>query len=357
MWGSSKGNRRVHDEANQASYKHTELQVSGNYSEVQPKRIMIHEPTFSDGNEATYDIVCQRCFRINKPGIMNSFATKNTSVAVPYRSAKALPRLLVYQDYEKQIGLIRALVSLLSSAGITVVMGYGTLVGSWMFHGLIPWDDDADLMIPYSDIPKLKRLFGRAETLKNFSITSATRFNRFNSEEYSYEVLKQYVSNNAHYNRPIAWIIKVFTKNGKRTNVPIWTWPFVDITFYRENRTHVWFHHPKKPRMVFLRHEFYPLYRRPFADMWLYAPKETGLLLRRNYGNFTCTTSDLSHMEERHYEPKTSDCKKLWSVYPHADSSQRNGFPVETLYIDNVKLSEFVLPVKVASMSNRPRGF
>ena len=38
-------------------------------------------------------------------------------------------------------------------------MADGTLLGSYFFHDIIPWDDDMDIMVDYQDYPRLKKAF------------------------------------------------------------------------------------------------------------------------------------------------------------------------------------------------------
>ena len=38
-------------------------------------------------------------------------------------------------------------------------MAHGTLLGSYFFHDIIPWDDDMDIMVDYQDYPRLKKAF------------------------------------------------------------------------------------------------------------------------------------------------------------------------------------------------------
>jgi hypothetical protein len=80
-----------------------------------------------------------------------------------------------------------------------------------------------------------------------------------------------------------------------------WKWPFVDISFYEQNETHIWDAAPEyRSYYVYLKTDLFPVHSRPFADLMLPAPRDTYVALRLTYGKDLrrCTAYSYSHQLE-----------------------------------------------------------
>ena len=116
-------------------------------------------------------------------------------------------------------------------------MSDGTLLGSYVFHDIIPWDDDIDFMVDIRDYPKLKTIF------QNKTIWSKYQLHGFHdaTNEYTFNLLSTVFpdrqGNTTRYHK-----VKIFPTTAKRTHKYPWNWPFIDITFFKQNITHVWNH-------------------------------------------------------------------------------------------------------------------
>lgn len=268
----------------------------------------------------------------------------------PWLSSPDLPRVLSRSEHDLIIELLRELTALLAGAGITYCNVFGTLIGSYMYHDLIPWDDDADMWVKYDDLPKVKRLFANT-TLRSIYGLHAWKNVWIGASEFELETLQSFPSNatddmyynlsptNQGYDVETLWHrFKFFRLDSHHAGNHDWHWPFVDIMFYRENKTHVWNHEPKSAHRVCLpKASFYPLILRPLGHMWLEAPRDTALFLRTRYGSFRCASQNYRHrLESRRWfwDIPSVSCDSIVPYYPRV-------FPGEKQELDTLETLEF----------------
>lgn len=84
---------------------------------------------------------------------------KKANDALPWLSHPLLPRLLSRQERDRCIELLSTVDAILQEFNITYTLAHGTLLGSYVMHDMLPWDDDLDIFMNIDDIPKMKRLF------------------------------------------------------------------------------------------------------------------------------------------------------------------------------------------------------
>ena len=65
---------------------------------------------------------------------------------------------------QEYVELLQSVSAILNEAGVEYIMCDGTLLGSFMCHGFLPWDDDADLMVNVNDMEKVNKVFRYANT-------------------------------------------------------------------------------------------------------------------------------------------------------------------------------------------------
>lgn len=72
--------------------------------------------------------------------------------------------------HEAQLELLNELDRICKEQNITYFLTQGTLLGAAKYQGFIPWDDDADVMIPFDELKKLTDVFEK-EAKEKFFLT------------------------------------------------------------------------------------------------------------------------------------------------------------------------------------------
>ena len=209
-------------------------------------------------------------------------------------------------------------------------MADGTLLGSYFFHDIIPWDDDVDLMVDYNDYPRLKKAYHNKTIWSNYNLYGY--HDSFN--EYEFELLNTTFPDrdveqdlipytNISYSKRIKYHkLKIFSTNGKRLTKNFYKWPYIDVTFFKHNGNHFWNH--DKIRYSMPVKDFFPFHLRPFMGMWLPAPHKTALFLKQKIlrysksGSLKCQIGMWDHKKEEDISMKervSVPCASLDSVY------------------------------------------
>ena len=195
---------------------------------------------------------------------------------VPFNNASNMPRALNESQHVQLIGLLDLVDHIFRKYNISYSLYFGSLLGSYLSHSILPWDDDLDIVMDAKDLLKLHRIHDQ-RILKNemglnlliqcfkwpYKVPPKTRGQVF-------KVCKN---------------IKLKIYNGVHegiSNVTSWRWPFVDILTFDSNVSHVWINNYPKP-IVIKYDEFFPFHRRPFSGLWLPAPSSPKEALGRYY--------------------------------------------------------------------------
>merc|ERR1712150_290715 len=122
-----------------------------------------------------------------------------------------------------------------------------------------------------------------------------------------------------------------------------WHFPYVDVSFYDENATHLWDSDPDFHEPVFDKSKIFPLHKRPIADQWVNAPMDSYYYLNTTYKNPSCQTYHYSHKYETTKLRTWIQCKKLKRYYGFVYRTPREEGVMETLKVgDDVKHSFLV---------------
>ena len=212
---------------------------------------------------------------------------------------------------------LEALSGALTKANITYFLYSGTLLGSWRHHGLVPWDDDVDIAVDFTQNRELRLALDTLEP-------------RFKYTERD----------------GISW--KFYAVAAGKIEGRLWRWPFVDVCFFDESSTHVFDHD------LFISHDFFcpkawvfPLVLRPIGKLMLPAPRRTKGVLDMTYKLEDCEISRHSHLTENDRdlsEVSRVACDDLRPVYPFVEHVPLGADSCnETLVLNGTVLSWLLL--------------
>ena len=194
-------------------------------------------------------------------------------------------------------------------SNITYFMYGGTLLGSYRHHGRIPWDDDIDLLVPTTQKARLHRALESQGPA--------------------------YVVNSSPKYR---W--KFYADNSSFVRHKRWKYPYVDISFYEEDREFVWDEDPTYRRFnTYAKSDVFPVCLRPFDGFLLPAPRNP-LVFTRKVNIEVCATHKYDHRIERFIRgSKNVKCSALWDIWPFVFRTSLMRGTDETLRIGPMTLN------------------
>ena len=234
---------------------------------------------------------------------------------IPWLSHPGLPRMVNSTEYQNMKKLMVDIHNIFTENNITYVMAYGTLLGSYVTHDALPWDDDIDLLVKYTDKNKIVDLL---------------------------EDHKKYPDHKIVVVKGDPERMKIYNVNSPQAGELSWGWPFADIMYMEEDNRSVWASEASQFKVA--RSEFYPLRRRPLFGLWFPAPRNPRLLLQSKYKKFTCHSHTWDHRNEKRTKESYIDCIEMEKYYPvvhrvpykggASESLQMNGSEIYTIFVD-----------------------
>ncbi|CAF3015709.1 unnamed protein product [Rotaria socialis] len=226
-----------------------------------------------------------------------------------WKTASILPRLITPCEHQVYINLLKTFDQICRQGGVEYMISYGTLLGSYRNHDILPYDDDVDVLIHV----KYYSLLAKINKLNNKTDWEFYRNTRTNMKFYFLE-------------SPSAGIYK-------------WKWPFIGMDFYTDNATHI------RSYMHIRKDIIFPLVLRPIAGLWVPGPRNIykffQVMSSRYYSSFSidekCYTQAYSHREERRkHQQKTVFCEQLRNIYPYIRRTCDSDYCQEHLMLNNV---------------------
>jgi hypothetical protein len=226
------------------------------------------------------------------------------------------------KDKKIALDLLRVFLKTADRIGMDYFLYSGTLLGSWRHHGLIPWDDDVDIIC---DITKRSRLEKELNKLKP-KYTAAGAGKR----------------------------VKFYSDQSLRTNSFWWKWPYLDVQFFAKNATHLWDVAPEFNNIKYKVADIFPFHKRPFESLWVNAPINSLNVLKGTFGSDLndCETWWYSHKDEKSSGQLHASCEKFKNLIPFVHRRSLNGKMEEMLMIGDKVLQKVIVerePLKLVT--------
>lgn len=240
-------------------------------------------------------------------------------------SFNLLPRVSTARTKQNLFALLRDFLYMLEENDIEHFMSQGTLLGSFFFHDIIPWDDDIDLFVHIKHVNKLRALF-RSEAFKKYyeAHTFHDPVNMYGQDILHEDIPESNTFTCGTQNPDLICYQqgKIYLKNSSHAGKYEWRYPFVDFIFYGTNETHMINHElwTRDGKIEITLSDFYPFQLRPFNRVWIPAPREPLRFLRSKFSQFFCKQSYWNHtLEHRAYNgwPLQVDCPRTAMCYAH----------------------------------------
>ena len=239
--------------------------------------------------------------------------TQRLNLAYPWLSHPTLPRMVSLEEYKEYLRVLRDFVSLMNGAKVTYAMFFGTLLGSYQMHNMVPWDADIDIIVKYEDLYKV--LDSIQQLSKEGRYRALVKYLDFQTSRFYHHKYFQDINSQNLTEENMFYHFVFFPTNGT-IGLRKYKWPYIDVFLFKENTTHVWT--LCGPQAVYVKREmFYPLSSRPFGNMWLPSPRDANYSLHARYGNFEndcgikCSWSKGQRVQQVHMK-----CEDLRQHYP-----------------------------------------
>lgn len=212
---------------------------------------------------------------------------------------KAFDQRISDSDYREFVETLDVFKTICENNTLTFMLYGGSLLGSFRHFGVIPWDDDIDVLINTTEKSRLQALLAQVS-----SYVLDTPDNR----QWKFYKKREEKSCTSE---PKSSEYRLCERSLK--------WPYVDIFFFSENATHIWDETPMyRSTYVYGKDDVYPLSPSPYEHFVLPVPKCTAKVLSKTYSIDLCVTSTYSHKYEKMSGNRQVSvaCNRLHEFFP-----------------------------------------
>lgn len=215
--------------------------------------------------------------------------------------------------------LLRSVQQLFTEMNAVWCVHYGSLLGAFLTHDILPWDDDMDILVQQEAVKRLPELQKSGILAKTYG-------------------LQHIYVHKMH---------KIFFKGGKVIGKYPWSWPFLDIMpFVQSNGLLKSIDRSRPHRFQVPESLVFPLQLRPFGVLWVPAPQNPWGLLSATYAHFRafkCQENEWNHVgENTRHSIQSAPCQDLQDDYPFVWRQQLSNITMETVWFDKNPLYTFV---------------
>ena len=187
-------------------------------------------------------------------------------------------------EYIMYVNLISTFKRKCETFNITYMLMGGSVLGSYRYHGFVPWDDDFDIQVKSSDKGMLK-----------LALSNVSGYGLY-VKDHSY------------------W--KFYCENSDVMPTDSWKWPFIDIFFFADTKKYFYDNTFRWPRDFYHRWDIFPLQLVIFENITLPAPRNLETYLSKRYDmQNPCVSNKYDHKRETAISAKRIPCSELYEVY------------------------------------------
>ncbi|XP_041361637.1 uncharacterized protein LOC121377632 [Gigantopelta aegis] len=197
---------------------------------------------------------------------------------------------------------LETFVRICEQENLTYFLWGGSLLGAYRHHGFIPWDDDFDIVMNGSDWRRIRSVLSHVE---GYGLQAP---------------------GDNHW--------KFYKEDLLPVPEQLFTWPFLDIFFYRDDLTYMWALSTSiKFELVNPIEDIFPLQLRAFEHLFVAVPCKMEEIVLLLYGVNDCYSPSCTHKNGNPINSVYMPCQQLHSIFPFVfrQKDSNSGTVLETL--------------------------